>query len=269
LITDGVLIDNTYTLEESPGPIILKWFKYLLASNSIDYSKKKFLEELKDTNFTLAKYVGGMVDEALVPQLGGDKYLVPFLMHYVGTPNKNTIVVVADNNQELIFLLKVCEVCLKANPNLTIKFVAKKDNKCLNDASIFDARKALSDDSFDTDIYNELRKYGQKGRFILVEGPPSHGLPLERISQELAQAIKDADAVVCIGEANLSSAKALAAKKPVYFGLKLKWKPFVEMVCGIPPLEGDSNPPAFFRFGEKRLATDIKHPQADISLSAV
>lgn len=252
LIDERTLTDDAAVLRSDPARI-KEWFRYMLAANDIDYTKPAFLKKLQDPTFNLATHVRGMAGQAFVPELGQETYLDEFLARYVTSQDKKTIVVVADNNQELIFVLKTCEACLTANPNLTIRLVLKQDNKCLNDAAVQDGTRTLAVDEGTTNVYGRLRDYGQKGRFALVEGPPSQGLPLDRFSTDLAQTIRGSDAVVCVGEANFWSANGLT--KETWFGLKLKWMPFAAMACGIK--ERSDKPPAFFRVNGEAYIGDI------------
>lgn len=246
MMTADVLTDDVNALRANPERI-KDWFRYTVASNDIDYTRASFLKEHEKPDFNLVAYIQKIVDMNFVPELGAEAYIDEFIARYALSGEKRSLVVEADNNVELIFLLKTCEILLSLNPNLTISFVAKPDNRVINDASVADAERTLAVDGEKADddrIFENLRSY-LGNRFILVEGPRSQGTPLDVIPAQLARAIRDADAVFAMGEAHFWCLSGL--QKPVYFGLKLKWKPMVQMLMGVDAEKTGNKPPAFFR----------------------
>ena len=252
LVDSRGLIDDPDTLRGNPQ-LVEQWFRHAVASNDIDYTRPAFQRKVEEPDFDLGSHVADIAKADFIDELGGEKYIDEFISRYVTSQEAKSIVMLADNNQEVIFLLKLCEVFLSVNPNLKIYFVAKKDNLCMNDASVDDVKRTLRKPEDGNDIFVGLREYQESERFVVVENGllPAQGIPIDMVSSELADVILKSDAVYSAGEANFytlnGTLQALGRENiDVYFGLKVKWTPFMEWATAIPRKKYEK-PPAFFR----------------------
>jgi|GEM_PF-1207609 len=214
---DSSLIDRPELLEGHPERLE-PWLALAAASNLIDASRAEIHDAIQQQG-NLLGYLLPRMKVPFLEELGGRKYLEEFARQVL-KPNL-LLAYLTDNNAELAADLKTAEVLLSANRSLKIRMIVKGDNGALNDASKADAEWTLSVREGVPDIFENLRAYRVEGRFTLIEGPRSHGMPLEIAPAETLHALRQADLVLSKGEANAWSLNGL--KKPIFLLWRLKW----------------------------------------------
>lgn len=248
-VAAGTLIDDPERLQKEPD-LIKPWIRLLLASNLVDYSKPGLFQELaRQPGKTEEERLGSYIEQyEKTPFLWRernerdlDRYLhdVVYSSPRLGR-NHLLEVVLADNNGEMVLTLKLAELKLAANPHLRVHLILKGDNGVMNDASVEDARELMA---ARPKLYALLLEYQRAGRFRILRGPASHGIPLDRIHPRVARSLLRADAVFVEGEANTVMANGLNAD--LYLALRLKHPLVVGPIFGLDQDSVIDNPPAF------------------------
>ena len=247
----GRLMDEPEQLQRDPS-LIKPWISLLLASNLVDQSQPKVLEEISrepgsSDEEKLQQYV---LRHAATPFAWGErneKDVERYLEIVTRAPAQPQLpvqeVVLGDNNGQLAVTLKRVEIQLSANPRLTTALVLKGDNGVMNDASVEDAEWLLQERAA---LYHRLLQYRQEGRFKILRGPASHGTPLDRISRQVAAALLKADVVFVEGEANSWMVNGL--NRPMVLAFRLKWPLGTRRIVGLDPDFLTDHPPAFIYF---------------------
>jgi len=204
-------------LEDLKDPsLVLPWIQMEMASNLVDYGW------LNIDKIQPGELHTKLVEEAERPFIWRECNIM--MRRYTSEAIKGSPdvleVMLPDNNAQLAVTLKLAEIKLSANPNLRIVFIPKKDNAVINDASVADVERLLAKHHH---FYRRLIQYrrGDNPRFQVVAGPPAYGMPLDLISEEVGQALRDADIVYSTGQANLWELRPLH-KESIYHATRLK-----------------------------------------------
>jgi hypothetical protein len=232
--------DDPARLQADPE-LLRPWLRLVLATNLLDYSRESILREIEQIG--IIPYLLPRIFTPFLTELGGEAAIGDFIQRAL-EPNA-VLMDFPDNNGQTAASAKLVEVLQSANPGLKVFMVAKADNGVMNDSSVADVNGILAPVA--PDVYTRLRQYQSEGRFTLLAGPRSHGMPLDDLPADVIAALQQTTVVLGEGEANTWSLRGL--NKDLFLALRLKWPDGVRLVFGL-DLQDDiaaQRPPAFIR----------------------